>query len=224
MADAKISALTAITGANIARGDLLPLVDISDTTMAASGTDKVTTFADVVAYMNLAGEVRGASVSTPGAGFASDTYLAGSALAIPPSGLKAQSIYRCNFDVTKTGAGVVAPVINVRFGTAGAVGDTSRAALTFPAQTAVIDAGLFEITVVFRTVGSGTSAVLSARGLLQHGLSITGLSTSVSPVALNVGGGFDSTVAASIIGLSVNGGTSAAWTITTVDAELVNLT
>jgi len=40
MADTKISALTAITGANTASGDLLVLVDVSDTTMAVSGTDK----------------------------------------------------------------------------------------------------------------------------------------------------------------------------------------
>jgi hypothetical protein len=40
MADSKISALTALTGANSAPGDLLEIVDISDTTMAASGTNK----------------------------------------------------------------------------------------------------------------------------------------------------------------------------------------
>ena len=37
------------------------------------------------------------------------------------------------------------------------------------------------------------------------------------------GGGFDSTVANSYINMSVNGGTSAAWTITLVQAELTNL-
>lgn len=40
MADTRISDLTAITGANLATGDLLVAVDVSDTTMAASGTDK----------------------------------------------------------------------------------------------------------------------------------------------------------------------------------------
>ncbi len=40
MADTKISALTALTGANLAVGDLITLVDVSDTTMAASGTNK----------------------------------------------------------------------------------------------------------------------------------------------------------------------------------------
>lgn len=40
MADTKITDLTALTGASLATGDDLAVVDISDTTMAASGTDK----------------------------------------------------------------------------------------------------------------------------------------------------------------------------------------
>lgn len=40
MADTKITDLTAITGANTASGDLIPIVDVSDTSMAASGTTK----------------------------------------------------------------------------------------------------------------------------------------------------------------------------------------
>lgn len=40
MADTKISALTALTGANLAKLDEFVVNDVSDTTMAASGTDK----------------------------------------------------------------------------------------------------------------------------------------------------------------------------------------
>lgn len=46
MADSKISALTALA-TTPASGDLLVLVDISDTTMAASGTNKKITFSDL---------------------------------------------------------------------------------------------------------------------------------------------------------------------------------
>lgn len=49
MADTKISALTALTGANVATADELVLVDKSDTTMAASGTDKRITAAELIA-------------------------------------------------------------------------------------------------------------------------------------------------------------------------------
>jgi hypothetical protein len=45
----KLSALTAITGANLATGDLVGVVDVSDTTMAASGTNKKTTVGDIAA-------------------------------------------------------------------------------------------------------------------------------------------------------------------------------
>lgn len=167
--------------------------------------------------------VHNASVSTPAAGFAADTYLAGSAVAIPNGLLKATSKYRCRFSVTKTAAGVAVPVIQVRFGTAGSVADTARCTLTFAAQTAVIDEGLFEIEVILRTVGAGTAAVMQAVGKLAHRLSITGLSADVSGVKFSTSAGFDSTVANSIIGLSVNGGAAAAWTIALVSAELVNL-
>ena len=39
MADTKITALTALTGAD-PENDVIPIVDVSDTTMAASGTTK----------------------------------------------------------------------------------------------------------------------------------------------------------------------------------------
>lgn len=223
MADAKITALTALTGANLADGDMFVVVDISDTTMAASGTDKNITPQDLFVYLGGRVQAATASVSTPGAGFASDTYLAGSGIAIPNGRLKATTIYRCTFDVTKTAAGVATPIINVRIGTAGTTADTSRGTHTFAAQTAAIDNGLFDFIAVFRTVGSGTSAVLQSRCALTHNLSITGLSTGVSPITTATSAGFDSTPNGSIIGLSLNGGTSAAFTITTVEAELVNL-
>jgi len=55
MADTKISALTAQTGANSAAGDLIPVVDVSDTTMAASGTTKKITLTELMLGLTLAG-------------------------------------------------------------------------------------------------------------------------------------------------------------------------
>jgi hypothetical protein len=165
--------------------------------------------------------IRNASVTAQGAGFASDTYLVGSSVQIPTTmRARAQTTYRCAFDASKTAAGVATPIITFRFGTAGAIGDAARCTLTFPAQTAAIDNALFEVIIVFRTVGTGTSAVCSGRGTLSHGASITGFSTSVSPTALNTGGGFDSDVNLSFCGISVNGGTSAAWTVQVVESSL----
>lgn len=47
MADTKITDLTALTGASTASTDLAVVVDVSDTTMAASGTDKKITLAEL---------------------------------------------------------------------------------------------------------------------------------------------------------------------------------
>lgn len=46
MAAQKVSELTALTGANLAPADELVVVDKSDTTMAASGTNKRITVAE----------------------------------------------------------------------------------------------------------------------------------------------------------------------------------
>lgn len=50
MADSKISALTALSAAP-ASGDLLVMVDVSDTTMAVSGTDKKITYANLTSAL-----------------------------------------------------------------------------------------------------------------------------------------------------------------------------
>lgn len=47
MADTKITALSAITGANIADNDIAPVVDVSDTSMASTGTTKNITMAEL---------------------------------------------------------------------------------------------------------------------------------------------------------------------------------
>lgn len=156
-------------------------------------------------------------------GFAVDTYLTGSSIAIPANSLQIGTRYHCVFNVVKTAAGLATPIINIRFGTNGTTADTSRGALTWSAQTAAIDEGTFEIWVTFRAVGSGTTAVIRSLGQLRHRLSITGLGTGVSEPEIALSAGFDSTVANSRIGISVNGGTSAAWTVELVQAELENL-
>jgi len=157
------------------------------------------------------------------AGFATDTYVAGSSIAIPANSLKIGTRYHLIFDVSKSAAGVATPTIIVRFGTAGAIGDTARLTFTFLAQTGVADIGTFEIWVTFRTVGSGTSAVIEGCAQCRHRLQITGLQNLVCTTLQVTSGGFDSTVANSKIGVSVNGGTSAVWTLQLVQAELENL-
>lgn len=171
------------------------------------------------------GAVVSASSLAAQTGFATDTYLAGSALALPTGLIRAGTQMWWSFDVVKTAAGVAAPTVIIRFGTAGAIGDTARVTFTFSAQTGVVDRGVIEVWANFRTIGSGTSGVIAATARLHHQLAVTGLNT-VQPAGLQTlavtSAGFDSTVANSFAGLSVNGGASAAWT-TTVVQSLANM-
>jgi len=175
---------------------------------------------------NLVGVLTNQSVTTPAAGFAADTYLVGSSILLPNGFARVGTCYRLSFDVTKTAAGVAAPVLIVRFGTAGSVADAARLTFTFNIQTAVVDNGIFDIIALFRTVGSGTLAVLQGISNLRHNLAVTGLG-SVNPAGwqslIVTSAGFDSTPNGSIIGCSVNGGAAAAWTISLVRASLENL-
>jgi hypothetical protein len=151
-------------------------------------------------------------------GFSSNTYLSGSYIKFPiPPGVGV--LYEARFDITKTNVGTAAPIIYVRVGTTGTISDTARHTFTFGAGTAAADVAWVCVRTYFRTVGSGTSAVLQGVASAITNLSTTGWSNAVKNV-LNTSGGFDSTVADLGIGISYNGGASAVHTIQSVEAHL----
>lgn len=209
------TAYTARTLPASCAGTTAKLLYDSTTNLFSCGTDQTSAAGTPTQYNQ--------SVATPAAGFAADTYLVGSSIAIPANSLKIGTRYHLIFNVSKTAAGTATPILNIRFGTLGTTGDAAKCTLTWTAQTAATDTGIFEVWATFRTVGSGTAAVLQCAGQRTHGASITGLGTLVGETKTATSAGFDSTVASSIIGTSVNGGTSAAWTITNVNATLENL-
>lgn len=142
----------------------------------------------------------------------SDVYLNNSGLTL--AALGAPTIGRCyhwRFIVSKTGAGTATPIMQVRVGTAGAVGDTSRVTFTWGAGTAVIDRGEVEMEAMFVAVGA--SAVLRCKANWTTNLEAAGLSTNVKSLQPADSGTFDSTVANSIIGLSYNAGATGAHTL-----------
>lgn len=161
------------------------------------------------------------STASQGAGFATDTYLTGSNVLLPTSRPKVGTIYRCRFHVTKTIGGTATPIITLRYGTAATTSDTSLGTFTFGAGTAAIDTGWFEVNVLFRSIGSGTSAVVACIADLTNNLTTTGLSNAVKAVQM-ISSGFDSTTANTYLGISVNAGASAAWTVQLVEARLEN--
>jgi len=160
--------------------------------------------------------------SGPTTGYATDTYLTGSKIPVPTTILTAgRSKFMWRFGVSKTAACTGTPTIIIRYGTAGAIGDTARVTFTFAAQTAAVDRGWFEVIAIFRAVGSGTSAILDTEAQIKHQLATTGLNvttTGFQELAVT-SSGFDSTPGGSYIGLSVNGTSTTApavWTITSV--------
>lgn len=187
-------------------------------------TDLITAIgADVKALQNRITDQYNASTTNQTVAGNSENYLAGSNIAIPTGKVKVGTMYRCKFNAVKTGAGTAAPVITVKVGTGAASTDTNRATLTFAAQTGVIDEGEFELEFAFRTAGA--TATIQATGSLLHRLVTTGFNiTGIWTQVLNLGGSFDVTGANLKIGVAVNPGASASWTVSLVEAELINLT
>lgn len=154
-------------------------------------------------------------------GFATDTYVAGSNIAIPTGKIQVGSMYRVKIELIKTAAGVAAPVISLRVGVLGTTADTQRALLTLAAQTAVVDSGIIDVIAVARIAGA--ASVLKMAGGLGHNLAATGLSVANYSTDNYTSAAFDITGTGLIIGLSINAGTAASWTTHLVAAELINL-
>lgn len=209
MADSKISALPAVT-----TPDGTDEFAVND-----GGVSKKMTLAQIDAYV---GPLRQATTGAQGPGFAADTYVTDSRIVLPQTRIKAGSFYRCRIVITKTAAGTATPVFNVRTGTAGTTADTARLTYTSVAQTAVVDTGFLEVMATFRAVGA--SAVLASWLRFDHDLASTGFANATRGFqGQAVSGTFDSTTASMGIGVSMNGGTSAAWTVQQCTVELLNL-
>lgn len=147
---------------------------------------------------------------------AADAYVTGSGILVPSSGLQAQTRYTVRFDVTKTGAGVAAPVYTIRLGTAGSTADTALLALTGVAQTGIVESAWFELEVTFRSTAACTAALICTR---TGGTAATGI--AAVPVQLGTSGAIVTTWAAGqTLGLSINAGGSSAWTLQQVQTEL----
>jgi hypothetical protein len=208
----------------LAAGEMVKLDETGDwVSFNSVGLNKTAT--------NAGGILRNTSTATSSAAFATDTYLAGSSIPMPSGGPLAGGTYRLLFEVLKTTAGTAAPVITLRFGTAGTTSDSARLTFTLAAQTGVADIGIFEVYTHFRAVGSGSSAVMAGVAHIRHALAATGLNASAAITGTSGGGfagdafvhvvssGFDSTVAGSILGASFNGGTSFSGTCMVVQSQ-----
>ena len=216
MADTKISALSAV-GTPAAADEYV---------INQGGTSKKITAEQIRDFIAANTGVDNAAVATQVTG-AVDVYITNSGLLVPTGRLQAKTTARWTLSITKGAAGTGTPTFNIRFGTGGVVGDASKCLFTWPAaNTAVADEMIVNILATFRTVGSGTTAVIQGSLIASHELTTTGFGgTALTNVIIlnNTSAGFDSTVAASILGLSVNPGTAGAWSILQCQGRLDNL-
>lgn len=153
-------------------------------------------------------------------GFAADTYLTGSSIAIPAQRPRIGTRFKVTFDMAKTAAGTATPIVILRYGNNGTTADTALCTFTFSAGTAATDNGMFIVEGMYRSVGSGTAAVIQGSCSLTS-QPTTGLSSLIKNVVAT-SAGHDSTTS-TFLGVSFNGGASFSGTNTRVMAELFNI-
>jgi hypothetical protein len=163
--------------------------------------------------------VRNYSVTQQAPAAATRTYLTGSAIAVPESGLKVGSRFSWVFNMAKTAAGTAASTIDVAVGTAGTTADTARVSFTKPAGTAAADEGRVTVDVVVRTLNATTGKFVGEFTLV-HNLAATGHATIPTVAVSTVSGSFDTTLSGMIVGLCLTSGASDAITIEYMSAEL----
>jgi len=147
---------------------------------------------------------------------AADVYLTASGLLIPSFGVQVGTRIIWYVSAVKTAASTAAAIWTVRIGAAQAVGDTARITLTQGAQSAVIDNGIAQIMVTVRSV-SASGIIVGSVAWSGHHAAAVGFGNGVSAA----GAAFDNSALGGLfIGLSVNGGTAAAWTLTQVQGEI----
>ena len=167
---------------------------------------------------NPLGGIDNGSVANQAPG-AVDAYLTDSDLLIPSVGLQIRTYLRWDISATKTAAGAVAPIWTIRLGSARTTADTAILAITGSAQTAAADGGVITVFATLRNVGA--AAVLQGTVSMVHNLAATGFASNAAGHVEATSAGFDSTGrAGQYFGLTVNGGTSSAWTVTRIRSRM----
>ena len=149
------------------------------------------------------------------------TYLAGSQLIIPPTGLQIGTRLHFGFSFTKTGAGSASSTIDIAFGTAGTVADTAQVSFVKPAGTAAGDEGWNWVEAIVRGPLSA-SGVVAGEYIMVHNLAATGHAQIPCVVVNTVSSAFDVRYAAApYVGLCLTPGASDVITVQNVYAELI---
>ena len=190
-------------------------------TQSTTSTDGYLSSTDWNTFNNKTRVLYNAAIAPQAVSGNAEAYLTNSN--ISTTTIKAGTTITWVISCTKTNAGTAQPVWRVKFGTASSTADSTLITFTGLAQTAAIDTALITIQCVFRSVGSGVSAILSGHYNLTHNLATTGFATLAANNIAGLSGGFNSTTANSFLGISVNPGASAVWTVNQLSVNLSNI-
>ena len=158
------------------------------------------------------------AAAAQGAGFSSDTYVTDSNILIPSFGVQARAVFRWTISASKSAAGTATPVYSIRIGANATTADTARLQITGPAQTAAADVGLLTIIVSVRSVSA--TGVIQGTTNWSHNGAAAGFCNNDAGAVEGTSAAFDnSALGGQYIGLSIDGGASASWTLTQVVAE-----
>ena len=138
------------------------------------------------------GEVRNFSTATQTPTAAVATYVAGSALQIPQTGVRVGSMLRWKFNLTKTAAGSATSTIAVVAGVLGTVADAVVLSFVKQAGTAAVDEGTIEIECLVKSIGA--AGVIVGEFSLVHIGNTTGHAAVPTVIINAVSAGFDTTV------------------------------
>ena len=162
------------------------------------------------------------STADQSVGASATATLSGSAISIDVSRpIVVGTVFEWRATMAKTAAGSASQTFNVRFGTTGGTGDTSRFSLATGTQTAAADTGELLLRAVVRGP-IGASCVVAFAGVFMHNLASTGF----APTAVVVGSGtatFDVTTSGLIASVSTTTGASASVTVSQVVASVANI-
>lgn len=151
-----------------------------------------------------------------------DTYLTNSSITWAGNA-KAGTVVRWRMMFSKTAASTAVPAWSIRFGTAGTTADTARISFTGATQTAAVDTAHIDVYVLCHATGAGATTVVAAGFMQAHTAGTTGFQNDEVPVCRQVeSAAFDSTAGGTVVGISVNPGASAVWTVRSLWAEMVN--
>lgn len=161
------------------------------------------------------------SIADQSIGASTTVYLTGSDLRVSAGRpLRAGTVMRWHVTFSKTAAATASMTFDLRVGTAGTTGDTSRGSLATGTQSAVADNGELEVAVTIRSISA--AGTLNCAMQMEHNLAATGLGPTNVVVSNSTSAAFDTTATNLIFGLSLTTGASHAITITRVVAEFLD--